>query len=454
MIRLEKAVLSPFRCIESPITLDLSGNVTALSGRNEAGKTTILEQLAKSCYFNENNGRFCFDANEEFPRKRLRELETAKKPPIVTELTYKVSDALAAAIREDIGLSEKSTYFTRITDYGGNHSVIDSGFSYDIRDFWAAFFQKNLAIEPLKRTISSIRTKDELERFLKRADIDLGNAERASLSEAQKYFDNPRGWENPINEYVFGKYLLPNIPRFIFYDECVPISSRICLEELRKAEALTDSERLSKAFIALCGIDADRLVKEKDLSRCKAELEIVGGELSREFLKAWTGNPDLRIELDLFREQDTNKMKKHPFSFGRKKSENWLTYLDIRVKDVSGMVSLPPEKRSKGFQWFFSFWVWFSAIRQTERAPFILLLDEPGLHLHKDAQENLTDFLRTLSESYQLIYTTHSPYMLKSEGGAERVYRIFKDENGTSAEICVSDNFSEAEKKSKIEIIE
>lgn len=93
------------------------------------------------------------------------------------------------------------------------------------------------------------------------------------------------------------------------------------------------------------------------------------------------------------------------------------------------MISLPLTSRSKGFQWFFSFWVWFEAIKKTERTPFVFLLDEPGLHLHEDAQKNLLDFLQKLSETYQITYTTHSPFLL--ENSRQSVYRLVNGENGT-----------------------
>lgn len=52
MIRLKKAIMYPYRCIETTQELDLSKNIIALVGRNEAGNTSVLELLAKSNYYN------------------------------------------------------------------------------------------------------------------------------------------------------------------------------------------------------------------------------------------------------------------------------------------------------------------------------------------------------------------------------------------------------------------
>ena len=73
------------------------------------------------------------------------------------------------------------------------------------------------------------------------------------------------------------------------------------------------------------------------------------------------------------------------------------------------------KNRSKGFLWFFSFLVWFSKIQGDKNSKYILLLDEPGLSLHASAQNDLLRFIEEkLAPNYQVIYTTHSPFMIDS----------------------------------------
>jgi predicted ATP-dependent endonuclease of OLD family len=45
----------------------------------------------------------------------------------------------------------------------------------------------------------------------------------------------------------------------------------------------------------------------------------------------------------------------------------------------------------------------------------ILLLDEPGLNLHALAQRDFLSYIHKLSESHQVIYSTHSPFMVESD---------------------------------------
>jgi hypothetical protein len=70
-------------------------------------------------------------------------------------------------------------------------------------------------------------------------------------------------------------------------------------------------------------------------------------------------------------------------------------------------------RRSQGFRWHFSFYVNFIAETHKEQlSESILLLDEPGIHLHPAQQAGMLDVLRELGQSNQVLYTTHSPFMI------------------------------------------
>lgn len=70
------------------------------------------------------------------------------------------------------------------------------------------------------------------------------------------------------------------------------------------------------------------------------------------------------------------------------------------------------DERSRGFRWFFSFYITFSADTDGGRAMnAILLLDEPGLFLHIESQKDLQAHFENDFDN-QIIYTTHSPFMI------------------------------------------
>ena len=68
----------------------------------------------------------------------------------------------------------------------------------------------------------------------------------------------------------------------------------------------------------------------------------------------------------------------------------------------------------------------------------VLLLDEPGLHLHPIAQR---DLLETFGRDFknQILYTTHSPFMLPVEDlGSVRTVHI-TEERGTTVRTDTGD---------------
>lgn len=94
-------------------------------------------------------------------------------------------------------------------------------------------------------------------------------------------------------------------------------------------------------------------------------------------------------------------------------------------------VEIELESRSKGFQWFFSFYLVFLAESDAGHKDAILLLDEPGLHLHPTAQQDLISFFEKLADNNQLLYTTHSPFLIDGDH-LHRVRPVTEDETGHS----------------------
>ena len=101
-------------------------------------------------------------------------------------------------------------------------------------------------------------------------------------------------------------------------------------------------------------------------------------------------------------------------------------------------MTLPLKNRSKGFNWFFSFLVWFKKIQEDKGSDYILLLDEPGLNLHATAQGDLLRFFEELASEYQILYTTHSPFMIDS-GKLPSVRTVVETDAGTK----ISDTIQE-----------
>src|SRR5690606_9861918 len=87
----------------------------------------------------------------------------------------------------------------------------------------------------------------------------------------------------------------------------------------------------------------------------------------------------------------------------------------LLVADATDGKEAPPtelRQRSKGFKTFLSFFVNCGDVLGKADANTILLLDEPGLHLHADQQRELLAILEEASKRNPIVYTSHSPWML------------------------------------------
>jgi predicted ATP-dependent endonuclease of OLD family len=79
-------------------------------------------------------------------------------------------------------------------------------------------------------------------------------------------------------------------------------------------------------------------------------------------------------------------------------------------------------------QYFFSFYLVFLEEAQGQYRNAILLLDEPGIHYHGTAQQKAVKFLEKLSQDNQILYSTHSPFMIDPDH-FERVRIVYEDKS-------------------------
>ena len=98
------------------------------------------------------------------------------------------------------------------------------------------------------------------------------------------------------------------------------------------------------------------------------------------------------------------------------------------IKEEGDTAIYRAEQRSKGFQWFLSFYIKLNA--ESSKNSCILLVDEPGLYLHARAQEDVLHLLEKLSdenEDTSVVITTHSPYLIDVDN-LNRILLVEKDD--------------------------
>jgi predicted ATP-dependent endonuclease of OLD family len=121
----------------------------------------------------------------------------------------------------------------------------------------------------------------------------------------------------------------------------------------------------------------------------------------------------------------------------------------INVSDELRPEAIELEGRSRGLQWFFSFFLVFLVETKEGHSNAILLLDEPGLSLHPIAQYDLTKFFRKLSEENQLLYTSHSPFLVDMDNLAN-VKAVYIDTKSGRTKVSSNLRYNELDAEKSI----
>lgn len=87
------------------------------------------------------------------------------------------------------------------------------------------------------------------------------------------------------------------------------------------------------------------------------------------------------------------------------------------------------DERSQGLKWYFDTFVKMQAENLNDNN-VVYIMDEPGTKLHVNAQKELIKLFKNLTtKENQIVYTTHSPYML-DQTNLNYVRLVSKDEDG------------------------
>ena len=381
---IKSAEITKFKCVDYSGRIDIEDNVTCFVGKNESGKTATLEAIYRlnpipSGHKTEFNGSL------EYPR-RLRSRESSRilaTMPIKAIFVLENEDVSVIESEYGIG-SLKSTEIEVSKDYENQYHisvVIDEA---KVIDFLLSQQGIEKEVTQGKSTIAEL--KSVLTAMEKRPEAVEGLLKHLNDLDVQRNIEEK---------------LLELLPEFLYFDDYSRMPGRFSIPYIQKApeQNLESGERTALSLLRLAGVATEEFVQNNYEER-KAALEAASVELSQEVFEYWSQNQDLRVEIDADFNSPANGDRVPPF-------------LETRIWNNRHFMSLNFNERSAGFVWFFSFLAFFSEYRYSTKR-LVILLDEPGLGLHASAQADLLRFIdEKLAEKHQIIYTTHSPFMVK-----------------------------------------
>jgi len=433
---LKNVTIHKYKSFETDQYFEVEDSVTILVGMNESGKTSALEAIAKTNYF-QNDKKFKFNTTHDYPRREKKKMDKTGSVPKAITCVYELEDTFINRVETKIGKGVLSQQNLSITTNYKNTNIYNN-LNTDIKLFYEQKL-KSLGIysKSLFEKLVKIKKEEDLNKII---DEYKDETIIASLKQLQPYVINSWNWPNPIEEYIARIFIKPSLPKFLYYDEYYSLPSRITIEKLEEEDLGEEELKTARALLELADLKPSEILEATDFEDYVAELEATEATISDELFKYWSTNNNLSIEFKIeAREEKVSRTIRNIHGNEEVIDTNIVEHiLDIRVKNQRTRVSLPLKNRSKGFNWFFSFLVWFKKIQEDKNSKYILLLDEPGLNLHASAQADMLRFIEDLSKDYQILYTTHSPFSIPPNK-LERVRTVLETKDGSN----ISDSIQE-----------
>lgn len=423
-MRIEKFYIKNYRSILDSGEVNLDSKIAILIGKNESGKTCILKALES------------FKGDYEYAEDDLC-LHSEAKEKIdsgATKGDVEIMTIWFEIEAEDIGkLKEIHPQLTkiktlRITKYFNNSYRVESPeiSLEDLKINTRKEIEKNLS--EIKRLATSFKKRldshsqrlapfnaskaqydsiiNEIIAFDPEANPDVDNVFNNFYDRFRSLLNRDGPIQNDIEAFIRKiephknrikdtllkeegviDRILKILPSFMYFTEVEKLEDTIPIYEFL---ANKEKHKTLSNSIELSGLDVERIKDAGDydiLSSLRSASMTITGLVNQ----SWT-QEKVNVNIGIVRDK-----------------------IVISIFDNVIKKEHPPSIRSQGFQWFLSFYINFTAGSRGELKNTIILLDDPGVYLHPSGQKDLLDALEKISESNQIVFSTHSPFMIDRE---------------------------------------
>lgn len=446
-MRLARARVQNYRSVKDSGWFEVEWEKTILVGPNEAGKTAIMRALEYLCPGPVVSPLVPL---RDYPRSEYSKIQRAEVLPkniIVTEAHYLLDDSEHSSVA---GLSPEladAVYYRAAYMDNTHRHRLDNvpppttlgalkdefrrlAFHADVRlpsatedaepstkpsELLNAILAKGTDESPL-----SISIAEELREWIDMSAsplVDAGNEEQlARIAELRRVTDQPGRREEALT------YLADRLPRMIYFSNYTRVQPSIhlgnladqidtgaidqsdsynfgnfCLLKLLDFSA-REISNLGRAPDPAAGDDEAMQAYRDQLDERTYRLNAASNELTQQIKEIWQPGG----------QADGGGASGRDYTVRIQADQQ---YLKVVVEDSLG-VEVELDQRSEGFQWLVSFFIVFFAQSTGDFANSILLLDEPGLSLHGLKQREFRRTLSALATSNQLLFTTHSPFLV------------------------------------------
>lgn len=386
----------------------LEPKVTAIIGKNESGKSNVLDGLSRINFLKANSSAFSAEVVN-------RNCESG------TENIYLIT------LKHDTKEIVNELHTDTLVEISKSHCTVTGGFlDYYLQHVWPKFdavvkYLDEINANPLQlkdQELTSYRTyKQEL---LKNEQIDLYQIMSALEffrtrilklpSERRKTFENTLSSARDSWSDALGMF-----PMFFYRKADKHLNTSYKLEDVEKQlkGPAVAPDSLLYDFVKLIGISPNDFVTA-----------VRSGSLpSQESLRRRIN----RLVNDKINTPFRNFYQTETITLDLGFNAGVVSFVVTSENGEALMLS----ERSNGLRWYLETFIDAQANDIAGRN-VIYLLDEPGASLHVNAQRELLSLFQHLSEKgNQVVYTTHSPYMLDLQtDGVHRIRAVVKNSEG------------------------
>jgi energy-coupling factor transporter ATP-binding protein EcfA2 len=429
------------------------GALTLLVGKNESGKSAILRGLSKLNPSDKEE----YDGLREFPRRRFSD-EYDEFEDVATA-RYELSAEDREALTEISPLLESVTSVDVTRRYDNKWTVgfapspgRDGLLAKDVRaqmrsalDAFAVGFAPDgngEDFKPLKEMVTG-QVVEELDSLPTAGEMSLAHLEalsatvtshigeqwhqtalapltdvlRPMVSEARDRAGLPKG----------RNWIVSNMPQFIYFDRYDVLDSAVHIPTfLQQLASNPHQPRLRTTQCLFRHVELDP-VQLNELNQGIVDRDEMRRRVDERAIRTASAGQAMTEKFGAWWLQ-----RRHKFRYDLDGD-----FFRVWVSDDLDPSEIELDQRSQGMQYFFSFFLVFLVEAADAHKNSILLLDEPGNSLHGTAQAKIIEFLRNISSGNQVIYSTHSPFMVDGDH-LEEVRPVWEDPKTGSTN--VSDN--------------
>jgi len=352
-MKLERFKVTNYRNIHDSGWVNLC-DVTAFVGQNEAGKSNLFDALYRLNPFVDGAG---YDIDEDWPVDKWENKSEAKEN-IVCQAEF---DLDSAEIRS-------------LYEYASPELINENA--------------ENLEENEINSEEQPIDYPDKL-----------------ILRASRKYGHNPRYYldqedTNDLDSDKVNDWAERNIPKFVYIHDYEMSGSQIELTELKARLDSAGGNRFSLeandqailVVLDLAKVDLEEIIEKGKTSDGRTvrafDKRQASAFLTNQFKKLWS-QKNVRFDIEI--DGPT---------------------LNIFVEDENVGMPVRLNRRSTGFRWYVSFAWKFTHASSGQFKNCILLLEEPGVHLHYHGQRDLLEVFDDLSKNNTVLYTTHLASMV------------------------------------------